>query len=97
MALSKLEKYVVDSMMSSNNTKEEIAKMLTRTGDDPELNRYYNAQSKKIKKTMFITKTAGGNSGPAIMTEAQSMRIDESKSQRDTPVPDPKYIFKMNE
>jgi hypothetical protein len=96
MALSKMEKYVVDTMMQSNNSKEEIAKMLTRSDDDAEFNRYYNSKHKKIK-TMFINKTIGNKPGIGIMTQAQSMNIDEAKNNKNPQVEQPPHIFKIKE
>lgn len=97
MALSKMEKYVVDTMISSKNSKEDIAKMLTRSDDDSEFNRYYNSKIKKLNSTMFIDKTMGNKSGVSIMTQAQSMNIDENKNNSNKPISQPEHIFKIKE
>lgn len=97
MALSKMEKFVVDTMINSNESKQDIAKMLTRSDEDAELNRYYNSKVKKLNKTMFVDKTMGNKSGVSIMTQAQSMNIDENKNNIMKPISQPEHIFKIKE
>ena len=79
-SLTKTEKYSIQGMLNNGMDAATIAKALDR--DEELVTEYvesYNEEKTKVQTN--INKTANGNRGVSIMTEATSQRVDGMRSQ----------------
>jgi hypothetical protein len=84
--LTEVELACLKGMAIADFSVNEMAKQLDRSVNSvqKELDRI-NEQN--LRDKMFITRTAGGDRGVTIMTEAASVRADENSNQPPTTIP----------